>query len=88
MKVKGHGALTGNCVESDREEGIFVCEVMSWCPVEIDRLPLRDEDGPLIPGAENYTVYIKNSVSFPRFGSQYHRNNMPRGICTYKVSVS
>ena len=61
-KVKGHGALTGNCVPSDREEGIYVCEVMSWCPVEIDTLPLRDEDGPLIPGAENYTVFIKNSV--------------------------
>ena len=40
---------------------------------------------PLIPGAENYTVLIKNSVSFSRFGEdKYHKNNMPNGICIYK----
>ena len=40
---------------------------------------------PLIPGAEQYTVLIKNSVSFSRFGeNKYHRNNMPNGICIYK----
>ena len=52
--------------------------------MEIDQLPLDKADGPLIPGAESYTVFIKNSISFTRFGEDYHRNNMPRGICIYE----
>jgi len=84
--VKGHGTQTGRCVPSDRQPNTYVCEVGAWCPVEIDRLPLEVSDGPLIPGAENYTVFVKNSISFPRFGAQYHRNNMPKGICLFKVS--
>jgi hypothetical protein len=82
--VKSHGEATGNCILSDRVPNTFVCEISSWCPVEIDRLPLDREDGPLIPGAESYTVFIKNSISFTRFGEDYHRNNMPRGICIYE----
>ena len=82
-RIKSHGLATGNCIESDRMEDTFVCEIASWCPVEIDDLPLEREDGPLIPGAETYTVFIKNSISFTRFGEQYHRSNMPQGICIY-----
>ena len=82
--MKSHGEATGNCILSDRVPDTFVCEISSWCPVEIDRLPLDREDGPLIPGAESYTVFIKNSISFTRFGEDYHRNNMPRGICIYE----
>ena len=62
----------------------YVCEIRGWCPVEVDRLPLNKEEGPLIPGVENYTVFIKNSISFTRFGENYHRTNMPHGICIYK----
>ncbi len=82
--IKSHGEATGNCVESDRKENVFVCEIRSWCPVEIDELPLDMADGPLIPGSEDYTVFIKNSISFTRFGEDYHRTNMPQGICIYK----
>ena len=78
------GEATGNCIPSDRKENAYVCEISSWCPVEIDRLPLDKENGPLIPGAYNYTVFIKNSISFTRFGENYHRTNMPHGICIYK----
>ena len=81
--IKSHGEATGNCIESDRRENTLVCEIASWCPVEIDELPLSKSDGPLIPGAEDYTVFIKNSISFTRFGEDYHRNNMPQGICIY-----
>ena len=28
-------------------------------------------------GFENYTVFVKNSITFPRFGEQYLRKNMP-----------
>jgi len=39
-------------------------------------------------GVENYTVFVKNSIAFPRFGSEYHRNNMPATgkPCFNKVS--
>lgn len=30
-----------------------VCEIESWCPVEVDRLPMEAEQGPLIPGRED-----------------------------------
>ena len=83
-RLKGHGQETGRCVPSDRESGVNVCEVGSWCPIERDILPAGN-DRPMIPGAENYTVFIKNSISFSRFGSRhYNRNNMPNGICIYK----
>ncbi len=49
------------------------------------QLPLDKSDGPLIPGFENYTVFIKNSISFPRFGNSYTRKNMKDGkICVFK----
>ena len=69
--VKGHGTQTGNCVSSDRpiddRDDVKVCEIRSWCPVEKDELPLGPDEGPLIPGFENYTVFIKNSISFSRY---------------------
>ncbi len=33
--VKGHGTQTGRCVASDRQDGADVCEIHSWCPVEV-----------------------------------------------------
>ena len=44
-------------------------------------------------GFEDYTVFIKNSISFPRFGEGYERKNMREpadksAICVYeKVST-
>ena len=36
-------------------------------------------------GFENYTVFLKNSISFPRFGDQYTRKNMRhKGYCMYR----
>ena len=87
-RLKGHGKETGRCVESDKEDGVNVCQVSSWCPIERDNLP-AGPGRPMIPGAENYTVFIKNSVSFSQFGSgSYQRNNMPNGICMYKPDKS
>ena len=57
----------------------------------MDKLPLSKSSGPLIPGFENYTVFIKNSIAFPRFGEDYQRKNMkdPKvkgAICVYRES--
>ena len=57
------------------ENGTFACEVESWCPIEVDQLPLGNERA-LMQKSEDYTVFIKNSVAFPYFGHQFARNNL------------
>ena len=80
-----HGRETGHCVKSDRDKNysIYACEIVGWCPVELDVLPMSDR--PLIQGTENFTVLIKNAISFPWFDHEkYRRNNKPNGICMYE----
>ena len=82
---KSHGRETGNCVKSDRDKNdtVYACEIAGWCPVELDILPMTDQ--PLIQGTEDFTVLIKNAISFPWFDMEkYRRNNMPNGICMFK----
>ena len=57
----GHGPQTGLCVASDRFDGVNVCEISSWCPVEDDHLVLG-KSRPLITGSDQHTVFIKNSI--------------------------
>ena len=81
---KSHGRETGYCVKGDRKnnDDVYACEIKSWCPVESDDLPTHDS--PFIQGTDNFTVLIKNIISFPLFGSnKYLRNNMPNGFCRY-----
>ena len=47
----------------------------SWCPIEIDSLPLGKKRA-LMTNAKDYTVFVKNSIAFPYFGDQYVRNNL------------
>ncbi|XP_060768836.1 P2X purinoceptor 1 isoform X2 [Neoarius graeffei] len=58
-KRRGNGRMTGKCLNQT------TCEIISWCPVQNDHvLP----DPPLLAAAENFTLFIKNSISFPDFG--------------------
>lgn len=83
FSYKSHGRESGNCIDSDRIN-TKVCEIMGWCPVELDALPVKDE--PIIQGVENFTVLIKNTISFPWFDREkFRRDNMPNGICVYKL---
>ena len=34
------GSKAGRCVASDRKPKTKVCQIYSWCPVEIDELPM------------------------------------------------
>ncbi|PAA66870.1 hypothetical protein BOX15_Mlig014818g1 [Macrostomum lignano] len=71
--IKGHvhglgwGVRTGRCLNSTREEGLRICEIYGWCPTEQDVLPLG-EGKILMTRVQNFTVLIKNSVEFPKFG--------------------
>ncbi|CAB1429899.1 unnamed protein product [Pleuronectes platessa] len=70
LKRTGHGQMTGVCVNTTK-----TCEVLAWCPVEDDTII---PDPPLLMSAENYTLFIKNSITFPLF--DVTRSNLVDGI--------
>ncbi|XP_063002796.1 P2X purinoceptor 5 [Elgaria multicarinata webbii] len=58
----GHGVKTGLCVKVGTNMS-GTCEILAWCPVENKSRPKT----PLLANAEHFTVYIKNSICFPKF---------------------
>ncbi|XP_021781438.1 P2X purinoceptor 3 isoform X3 [Papio anubis] len=54
------GILTGRCVNYS---SVFrTCEIQGWCPTEVDTVEM-----PIMMEAENFTIFIKNSIRFPLF---------------------
>jgi len=76
---KGHGIMTGSCILSppDQLSDKSYCEISAWCPVENDEN--LSVEAPVLKETEKFTVYIKNSIAFPHFGSEYRRNNILGG---------
>ncbi|XP_044143786.1 P2X purinoceptor 1 isoform X2 [Bufo gargarizans] len=79
------GLLTGNCIAINNESSETSCEVYAWCPVENDHVI---PNPPLLLQAENFTLFIKNSISFPRH--KINRQNLVETVtssylktCTY-----
>ncbi|XP_014442252.1 P2X purinoceptor 6 isoform X1 [Tupaia chinensis] len=56
-----HGIKTGQCVVFNGTHR--TCEIWGWCPVESGTVPTR----PLLGQAENFTLFIKNTVTFSKF---------------------
>ncbi|TNN82711.1 P2X purinoceptor 5 [Liparis tanakae] len=61
----GHGIKTGLCLNSTG-----TCEIHAWCPVEYGKRPTE----PLLSEAENFTIYIKNFIRFPKF--EFSKSNV------------
>ncbi|KAJ8403838.1 hypothetical protein AAFF_G00347060 [Aldrovandia affinis] len=61
--IAGHGAKTGRCLRKDKNS-TGTCEIYGWCPIERNHRPVE----PLLGKAENFTLYIKNFIRFPKFG--------------------
>uniref|UniRef100_A0A8C7RWP6 P2X purinoceptor n=1 Tax=Oncorhynchus mykiss TaxID=8022 RepID=A0A8C7RWP6_ONCMY len=59
------GVKTGLCLNSTG-----TCEIHGWCPVETVRKPSEA----LLSKAENFTIYIKNFVRFPKF--EFSKSNV------------
>ncbi|XP_005636671.1 P2X purinoceptor 6 isoform X2 [Canis lupus baileyi] len=56
-----HGIKTGQCVEFNGTHR--TCEIQGWCPVESGTVPVK----PLLVQAENFTLFVKNTVTFNKF---------------------
>ncbi|XP_017268032.1 P2X purinoceptor 5 isoform X2 [Kryptolebias marmoratus] len=63
--IAGNGIKTGLCLNSTG-----TCEIHAWCPVEHSKRPLE----PLLNEAENFTIYIKNFIRFPKF--EFSKSNV------------
>ncbi|XP_075876284.1 P2X purinoceptor 5 isoform X2 [Nelusetta ayraudi] len=61
----GNGIKTGICLNSTG-----TCEIHGWCPVEYNKRPAE----PLLSEAENFTIYIKNFIRFPKF--EFSKSNV------------
>ncbi|KAM9596569.1 P2X purinoceptor 5 isoform 1-T1 [Trichechus inunguis] len=59
--VAGNGVKTGRCLRVGSAKG--TCEIFAWCPVETKSKPAKL----LLDEAEEFTIYIKNSIRFPKF---------------------
>ncbi|XP_068065333.1 P2X purinoceptor 6 isoform X3 [Anomalospiza imberbis] len=59
--VHGNGIKTGKCLMFNASHS--TCEIYGWCPVENSTLPRK----PLLAEAENFTLFIKNTVHFTKF---------------------
>ncbi|KAJ8776732.1 hypothetical protein J1605_015321 [Eschrichtius robustus] len=55
------GIKTGQCVVFNGTHR--TCEIRGWCPVESGAVPVK----PLLVQAENFTLFIKNTVTFSKF---------------------
>ncbi|XP_071372393.1 P2X purinoceptor 5-like [Centroberyx affinis] len=62
MVVSGHGVMSGRCLRKD-QNSTGTCEIYGWCPIERSSKP----QGPLLTNTENFTIYIKNFIRFPKF---------------------
>ncbi|XP_047448265.1 P2X purinoceptor 2 [Mugil cephalus] len=58
----GHGKRTGRCVQYYNYT-FKTCEIQSWCPIE-EYAVVRE---PPLVEAINFTVFIRNSIHFPKF---------------------
>ncbi|XP_053443398.1 uncharacterized protein LOC128583282 isoform X3 [Nycticebus coucang] len=56
-----HGIKTGRCVAFNGTHK--TCEIRSWCPVESGTVPTK----PLLIQAQNFTLFIKNTITFSKF---------------------
>uniref|UniRef100_A0A3Q2XSC8 P2X purinoceptor n=1 Tax=Hippocampus comes TaxID=109280 RepID=A0A3Q2XSC8_HIPCM len=71
------GRITGLCLHGGNEsEG--QCEVEGWCPVENDTIVIE----PMFD-AENFTIFIKNSIRFPLFNIT--RGNFPSSMTSEEI---
>uniref|UniRef100_A0A3P9IME7 P2X purinoceptor n=1 Tax=Oryzias latipes TaxID=8090 RepID=A0A3P9IME7_ORYLA len=69
--LEGESVAAGHGKDSTlRSLGTGTCEIYAWCPVEHSKRPTE----PLLSEAENFTIYIKNFIRFPKF--EFSKSNV------------
>uniref|UniRef100_A0A4W4DVI9 P2X purinoceptor n=1 Tax=Electrophorus electricus TaxID=8005 RepID=A0A4W4DVI9_ELEEL len=61
--VAGNGVKSGRCLRKEHNS-TGTCEIYAWCPIERSHRPCV----PLLGKTENFTIFIKNFIRFPKFG--------------------
>uniref|UniRef100_A0A3Q1IFY9 P2X purinoceptor n=1 Tax=Anabas testudineus TaxID=64144 RepID=A0A3Q1IFY9_ANATE len=74
---RGSGIQTGLCVNYSAT--VQTCEVLSWCPLEQDTMV---PEPALLNAAADFTVLIKNSITYPKFKVN-RRNILPHINSSY-----
>ncbi|XP_029367202.1 P2X purinoceptor 2 [Echeneis naucrates] len=62
VNFDGHGRRTGRCVQYYNHT-FKTCEIQTWCPIEEYAVVRK----PALVEAINFTVFIRNSINFPKF---------------------
>uniref|UniRef100_A0A673CW90 P2X purinoceptor n=1 Tax=Sphaeramia orbicularis TaxID=375764 RepID=A0A673CW90_9TELE len=80
VNFDGHGRKTGRCVQYYNYT-FKTCEVQTWCPVE-EHAAVRE---PALVEAINFTVFIRNSIHFPKFKDASNKRDMHKYLnkCHY-----
>ncbi|XP_077177075.1 P2X purinoceptor 3 isoform X1 [Paroedura picta] len=76
VPTTGGGILTGLCVNYNTT--IRTCQIQGWCPAEVDTKQV-----PVMLEAENFTLFIKNSVRFPLFN--FEKGNLLPNLTTEDI---
>nr|CDS27370.1 p2X purinoceptor 4 [Hymenolepis microstoma] len=89
LSIAESGVRTGKCI--DYINGVGVCEIYGWCPVENDEIVIDYDLNKRFEMISNYTVYIKNDIEFPNFGVKRKNrdawtSDKPLGSCRYNPS--
>ncbi|XP_029431623.1 P2X purinoceptor 3 [Rhinatrema bivittatum] len=71
--ITKNGYLTGRCV--NYSPTYQTCEIQGWCPTEIDTVNV-----PIMYEAEDFTIFIKNSIRFPLFN--FEKGNLLSNLTT------
>ncbi|XP_030655824.1 P2X purinoceptor 5 isoform X5 [Nomascus leucogenys] len=66
----GNGVKTGHCLRRDNSAR-GTCEIFAWCPLETSSRP----EEPFLKEAEDFTIFIKNHIRFPKFNFSNRLDN-------------
>ncbi|XP_054828214.1 P2X purinoceptor 3 [Eublepharis macularius] len=78
VTTTGGGILTGLCVNYNAT--IRTCQIQGWCPAEVDT-----QHVPVMLEAENFTLFIKNSIRFPLFN--FEKGNLLPNLTTDDIKT-
>uniref|UniRef100_A0A5K3ETK8 ATP receptor n=1 Tax=Mesocestoides corti TaxID=53468 RepID=A0A5K3ETK8_MESCO len=86
ISVSEAGIKTGKCIIL--QDGIGVCELYAWCPLENDTIVVNYDLNARFEMISNYTVYIKNDIEYPKFHLKRRNRDAwestkPLGSCRY-----